>query len=392
VPSPHLEWDETAHLFGDWHGVARGMAEHGIAPWARYSAGVWSNVRGGFEKGARYAGFAQWGVDTDLDTLLGWKGGQFHVSWQSYHGGQPSRALIGQFAADAVSNFEAADSVRFYHIYLEQALFDGSLEFKIGQLAADDDFFVSHYGALFLNATFGDFISNTNEHAPPVYPLAAPGVYVLAVPATSWFARFGVYTADAGSDKGSNYGFDWRLAGAHGAAWAAEAGSERAPYGLPGTYTLGTVAVSADVTDWKDGGEASGAYLLYGMLDQALLLDANGDRKLGAFVRGLFAPQEDRDTIRWHVDGGWNLYSPLRGRDNDRMGMAFSYTSFGDDYLHSQRVSGERVTSHEALVEWTYQAIVTPWLYVQPDVQLFVDPHLSRSDALAIGARLVFEP
>ncbi len=54
---------EEFGLSGEWGGARQRLADRGLDPFARYVAGVWSNLRGGFATGARYEGFAYWGVD-----------------------------------------------------------------------------------------------------------------------------------------------------------------------------------------------------------------------------------------------------------------------------------------------------------------------------------------
>jgi len=68
-------WLERPCLTGDWGGPRTTLADHGVVPGARYTAGFWSNVRGGFQTGTRYEGFAQWWIEANLDEFVGWKGG-----------------------------------------------------------------------------------------------------------------------------------------------------------------------------------------------------------------------------------------------------------------------------------------------------------------------------
>jgi len=55
-----LGWLERTHLTGDWGRPRTTLADHGVVLGARYTAGFWSNVRGGFQTGTRYEGFVQW--------------------------------------------------------------------------------------------------------------------------------------------------------------------------------------------------------------------------------------------------------------------------------------------------------------------------------------------
>jgi len=380
---------DRPQLTGNWGGARTRLADLGIDPYASYTAGFWSNLRGGFATGVRYEGFAQWGVDANLETLAGWRGARFHIGWNSYHGGQPSTELVGQFSMAFIYGSEAEVSVRFYDIYVEQELLGGRVQLKVGQLAADDDFFVSRYSDALLNGTFGGFGLGREEQIAPFYPLAAPGAYVLVRPAEQWFARVGVYTADPGEDVTSNIGFDWSFD--EGASFLAEVGTQQSPFGYPGSYTLGAFGTTTTGSDFERGGTVDGAYGLFGMIDQALAVDLEGAPTLGAFVRGQFGAQEDRSIVRWYVDGGLKLFGPLPGRDADVLSLGVGFDKFGRDYVSRQRSEGENVSEYQLSVEFTYRAQVTGWLTLQPDLQLFFDPHFSRRDAIVFGLQAVVE-
>jgi porin len=357
---------------------------------ALYNAGFWSNLRGGFETGTRYEGFAQWWLEADLDELLGWKGGSFDITWNSYHGGEPSADLVGPFPSQAVSNLEAAVSVRFYEIFLRQTWGDDRFIFKAGQLAADSDFFVSENADALLNGTFGFFGIDRSREIAPFYPVAAPGAYFRASTADGrWEAHAGVYTADPGEDESSNFGFDWSFD--NGAFFVGELRTRRSPLGRPGSYAVGAAGTTADLEDFDGTGSADGTYGLYVLIDQ-LLVEASPTRPgLGIFARGYGLPQEDRNLVRWYVDVGLKLKRPLPGRDEDLLSLGFAYLSFSDDYVDSARASGQNVSRREGVFELTYRFQVTGWLTLQPDIQFYFDPHFSRMDATVIGLRAVIE-
>ena len=63
--------------------------------------------------------------------------------------------------------------------------------------------------------------------------------------------------------------------------------------------------------------------------------------------------------------------------------------AFSADFVQSSRAAGTPVTSQEAIVELTYQAVITPFLTLQPDLQLVFDANQSRRDAVVFGLRLI---
>ena len=62
-PPAAKSWLERPFVTGDWGGARSWLADRGFAPYGVYTAGVWSNVRGGLEKGTRYEGYAHWGFE-----------------------------------------------------------------------------------------------------------------------------------------------------------------------------------------------------------------------------------------------------------------------------------------------------------------------------------------
>ena len=74
----------------------------------------------------------------------------------------------------------------------------------------------------------------------------------------------------------------------------------------------------------------------------------------------------------------------MPGRDEDVFSLGFGYLSFSDDYVDSERATGENVSRWQSVLELTYRLAVTGWLSLQPNLQLFFEPHLSRRDATVI--------
>ena len=105
--------------------------------------------------------------------------------------------------------------------------------------------------------------------------------------------------------------------------------------------------------------------------------------------------QGDRSLTDFFAEVGLNYRSPLPGRDTDFFGVGFTYTSLSED---ARRLTSEAnrldnthlpLPDYENIFEVTYQANLTPWLSVQPDLQYIV--HVGGSprygNALVIGVR-----
>ena len=156
-------------------------------------------MSGGYAEGARYEGLLDAGVDLDLEKLMNLFGSRLYVDLHWNQSTLPSQALVGQYPTDAALGNESADSVRLYQLYLERRWGDG-LRIKAGQIAIDNDFFVSTYASGLLNGSFAFFGSGRDLQAAPFYPLAGPGAMVQDKFAAKWTIRAAVVTADPGQD------------------------------------------------------------------------------------------------------------------------------------------------------------------------------------------------
>lgn len=381
----HADTSQDQTLTGDWNGARSALAERGIAPYLTYIPGAWANVHGGIETGVGYEVLADFGVNLDLARLFDWPGARFHINWHWNEGDLPSQHLIGQFATDAVAGYEAVNSVRFYEIYFEQRLPGDQGRVKVGQIAMDDDFFVSQYAGSLLNASFALFGSGRDQQLAPFYPVAAPGLYIEVRPSSAWTVRGGVYTVDVGNDVGSNHGFDWGMS--QGSTAALEVATKRSPAGLPGTYTLGIVATSKTVIDFQTGSTAQGSTGLYVMMDQALVAGSDGQPKIGGFLRIGYDPLASRALLYYYGNAGFTVSAPFAGRPQDSFSAGISHAAFASDYIAAQRAAGESVTDHESIVELAYAAVINGWLTLQPDFQLVLNPHYSDTTAWVLGVQ-----
>ncbi|MEE8311456.1 MAG: carbohydrate porin, partial [Candidatus Binatia bacterium] len=224
----------------------------------------------------------------------------------------------------------------------------------------------------------------------PFYPLAAPGVYLrLSGSEKEWIGHVGVYTADGGDDTVSTHGFDWTFD--NGVSFLGEIHTRRTVSGRRGKYGVGVAATTADLENFKTGGTAGGGYGLYGLIDQDVTVAGSSGPRLGVFVRSYGAPQPERQLNLWYVDLGLKLSGLIAGRGEDVVTLGFAHLAFSPDYVDSLRADGSPVSRRQSVLEAAYRAQITGWLTLQPDLQVFFDPHFSRRDAIVIGLRVVMD-
>ncbi|MCW2318773.1 hypothetical protein M2322_004342 [Rhodoblastus acidophilus] len=129
------------------------LMDQGVVLQLNYMGEALGNPSGGVRRGAVYDGRVELAIDADMEKLAHWKGGMIHANGYWIQGTGLSRYYIGNILT--ASNIEAPPTVRLYELWFEQKALDDRLGLRVGQLAADTEFFVSKYGALFINGTFG---------------------------------------------------------------------------------------------------------------------------------------------------------------------------------------------------------------------------------------------
>jgi porin len=380
---------ERQYLTGDWDCIRPLLAAHGFRPYLTYTGTFWSNLAGGLHTGVRVNGYLDFGIEVDLDKLGLWEGLGFHADFHWWEGSRPTDRLIGGLIAMALSDWEAAATLRVYNIYLRQAFGDDRFVVKVGQIAADTDFMISRYGGVFLNAAFGDLPSQNLNLDAPVYPLAAPGVFLSGRPWQWLTGRFGAYTGDAGDDVAGNHGFGWKLGSNAGYTFFSELAAIPPEGNLPATYTLGAIYDTGGSAQFGTGVRRTAHYELYLMVDQALVANEHGDPLVGVFASISGSPQDARNVVGLYAAGGVALFGPIPSRPKDVLGLALSVLRFTNDFQAHEVAAGTPVGGGETVLELTYQVAIAPWLVVQPDAQFFFNPPFSRRDAQAIGVQVV---
>lgn len=362
-------------LPGIWNGRRSQLENLGIAPYAVFATEVFANVDGGLRDGTTAPGLLDFGVELDLEKLVGWQGGGFTVTAFAAYGDDGSAENTGDF--NVTSNLFTDTDFNIFNLFLSQTFGDGFAYIKAGQIAVDDDFMISEPGELFVNSAFGPLPTESGNTGAPIFPLSAPGIYGRIHPTDAITVHAGIYAGDAGPVQSDNHGFDWRTGGAAGWVSFAEVNYQ---YG-PGVAKLGGYHHTGEFTDFSNGLTDKELSALYFVLDHRFVEANGGIPGWSGFIRGSTVVQDERATVHHYLDGGLvldHVFTP-----DDALGLAVSHTVFGDDYL----AATPGVTSSETVLEATYQIAISDHWMIQPDLQWILDSHTARNDALVIGLR-----
>jgi porin len=405
---------ERDNLLGDMGGLRPFLAEHGISLGLQETSEVLGNATGGVQQGVAYDGLTLMSLGVDTEKAFGWKGGTFNISALQVHG----RSLTADnlLTLQAASGIEATRSTRLWELWYQQAFLDGRFDVKIGQQSADQEFTLSSYSSLFINAAMGwSVLPAVNLYAGgPAYPLASLGVRFRAKPMDGLTILAGVFNDNP---PGGPFDDDSQVRGAAqsgtkfnmrtGVLFIAEVqyainqpvegGTDHAnpPTGLPGTYKLGAFFDTASFPDQRFDADhvsladplSSGDPLMrshnfgiYGVVDQMVWRpSADSPQSIGVFARMMGAPG-DRNLVDFSVNAGVVLKAPLPGRDNDSFGVGFGIANVSGGARRLDKDTAffagmpYPVRGAETFIEVTYQYQAAPWLTLQPDFQYFFTP------------------
>ncbi len=364
--------------------------ESGVTFSGNVTTEVFGNLAGGTSRAAIWESLFIAGMKVDFEKAARVPGLSLSVSGLYAEGAGLTNKAVHDL--NTLSNIDAYDSVRLYEAWLQQEFWDGRFSIRLGQILADAEFFVSDYGALFINSSFGAIPLVSQNLEPPIFPVAAPGLRLRAAPSDAFYAEAAVFSGAVG-DPGTNnkHGVRYALREDDGAlvffelgyqvnppVADAAAGLEPAP--LAGTYKLGGFYDSGQFKNGHGGRVREGDVGLYLVAEQEVWHpEGKTTRALAVFGRIGFAPR-DRNTVPLYLDAGLNFRGILPSRTEDTLGLAFSYAELSDNLVKG---GGD-----EEVVELTYRLTLGVHLFLQPDLQFIVHPGAVPSAATAVAAGL----
>lgn len=379
------------------------LQKYGVKFAATYIGEVLGNASGGVKQGAIYEGRLNLAVDVDLEKLAGLNKLTFHANMFQIHGNGLSRDNLQNFFV--VSGIEALPSTRLYEAYFEKQWGEKKVSLKLGQLAADSEFFNTKYTDVFTNSSMG-WPAITSLDLPsggPSPPLAAMGARLLVNVTEQLSVLGGIFDGDqAGPGQGDpqqrdRYGVNFRvndpplLLGQIQYAWNNKKGDPN----LAGQIKFGGWRHLGSFADQRFASNgvslaaptSSGEPMLlsgdiggWAVFEQQIYrVPHSDDRGIGIFVRASGAPA-DRNLIDLYADGGIELVGLDERRPDDKFGIAAGYAHVSKraqalDADYRALVAPDwPVRSFEGLLTAVYQYQVRDGWTVQPNFQYIIHP------------------
>jgi len=283
-------------------------------------------------------------VDTEKAGM--WAGGTLFVYGLGNTGGNPT-----DYTGDlqGYTNIEAPDQWIVHEAWYQQEFVDGMFSILAGLHDMNSEFYVTEFGSLFLNSSFGIGPELSGNVAASLFPKAALGVRLSVKPTENTYVQVAMYDGDATTRNFNS---------AEGKLWLAETGFSSDS----GTYKVGYWQHTAT----KDfaGQTFSSDYGAYAVIDQELVqLDNHG--VIGGFLQYGYAPKS-RNEIYTYIGAGLHMHGLVPSRAEDDLGLAVARADF--------HVAANAVKVSETAVELTYRLVATPWFAVQPSLQWIQNP------------------
>jgi porin len=390
-------------LTGDWGGVRKQWEDAGVAFGATDVSETLSNPTGGIRQLTIYQGLLDVSLNLDLEKLAKWPDATFYIDGYWISGRGLSRNAVGNLLA--VSSIEALASTRLHDMWFQQEFLDHQVSLRVGQIALDDEFYISQYSAGFVNSTFGcpDIWSTDLPSGGACYPFAAPGARFRVAPTSNLTLSAAVFNGNPAppgpgdpqvlNSSGTNF-----LIGEGGFMPIAELAytfdEEPIASNRLSDVKLGAWYHTADFPDLRRDslghsladpissgipathGSNFGAYLV---VDKMLWRRPDtATQGLAAFLRVGYAPP-DRNLISLEIDAGFTFKGLFPNRELDVFGVGVSYARIG----YARRLDRDEVLftgiarpvrDYESVLEITYEARIAPWWLLQPDLQLVFHP------------------
>jgi porin len=405
---------------GDPAGIRKSLADRGVTYNLTYINDVLGNVHGGIRRGFIDQGRLDGALTIDLEKLAGLRGLSVYGNFFQIHNtGRIRRDYVG--GINTISAIEAVPTTRLWEIWLEQKFWNGNASIRVGQFAADTEFYAAGISSVFLQADWPTIAAANLPSGGPAYPLSTPGVRLKIDPTDRVSLLAAVFNGDpAGPGPG-----DEQLRNRHGLNFRtsdppfvmAEAqfrtNHRKEDTGLARTIKFGGWAHFGTFEDQRfadDGtllADPSGSgepaarkrnWGAYGIVEQQVYRPRGGDAESGIslFGRLSFSPN-DRNPINFFADAGVVFAGMIPGRAEDKFGASIMYARVSDsvrafdrDQIAFSGMPGV-VHDYEMNLEVTYSAHIVPGWTVQPMLTYVRHPSGGNwPNAIVTGVRSIW--
>ncbi|MGE0742204.1 MAG: carbohydrate porin [Hyphomonadaceae bacterium] len=356
-------------------------AEDAVSWSLAYTADVMAGASDDVSTRGRFLDNLDVSLDVDLAQAVNWRGATLHGHFLNNSGTIPNDDLG---TLQGVDNIEVArHRARLFEFWVEQAWNGGSV--RAGLYDLNSEFYANESAGLLIAPAFGigSELAATGANGPSIFPSTAIAIRGRFDVSENSSVMVAVLNADAGvfgDPGGVDTSFDDGVLLIAEYEWR---GPMRIAFGGWG-YT----EEQDDIRDTDGLGnpvkrDARGVYLT---LEREIWSGATGFARIGV---------SDGDTTLY--EAGWQagvLYDEVFGRESSQLSFGAYQGVLSDKHRDNETALGVNAARAETGLELTYSEQVAPWLRVQPDVQLVLDPggDSDRDELWVFGVRFEVTP
>ena len=406
VPDPALNGIPPEHP-SDASPIGKRLQDLGVYLNGNYTGDFIDYAAGGRQTGAIGDDQVPFGIDLDLQTIMGVAGGEVHALIVSRFGASDNKKYIGS-VYETLSDAGPTVTTRLAEFSYDQSLFGDHVRFLIGRVPVGQEFATSTLYCQFVSGV----CLNLSPYATPrnssigYWPLASWGGRVTLKPAPRTYIKAGIFNADPNAYKDSGFPWDggWNSSASSGAFIPAEIGyaSTLANKPFPNGVDIGGYLDTTGVNDalYNRSGQPyplhHGAYRvdhdrasIYAQMQQTVWRpDRISARGLTIFGGALFGISGPSQTNSYFI-AGLVERGILAARPDDAFGF-MTYTTLLNqrvleayaDTLKAEHLAGD-LSRSETVFELNYSVALLPGLLAKPFSQLVMHPDqigLSRPD------------
>jgi porin len=404
APETGAAFDPSTRGTGDWGGLRTELFDKGYDFSLEYVAEAASNVKGGYnnDKTARYSDQFAFGLQLDLQKLLGWQDAEFKLAITERSGRNISNDRIGDPRTGTLSSSQEVwgrgQTWRLTQMWFKQKYFDGKLDIKAGRFGEGEDF--NSFPCDFQNLTFcGSQVGNWTGDIWYNWPVSQWALRVKYNLSPELFVQIGAYEQNPSHLETGN-GFKLSGSGTQGTIIPVEAVWSPSFKGLPGEYRVGYYKSSANANDVYQGIDGQAQPLSGGdfkehddkhgwwVVAQQQVTSHNGDisRGLSLFAQAT-GHAKATNSIQDYQSIGAIYRGPFDARPKDDLGVAVGRIHVNERATDRQRLENSLsgindydnpgfvpVQKTEYNAEIYYGFHVTNWLTLRPNLQYVKSP------------------
>jgi porin len=393
----------SEHMTGDWGGLRQELYDKGFDFPIEYVGEAASNLNGGYndDTTGRYSDQFAFGVQMDLQKILGWHDAEFKLAITERSGNNISNDRIGDPRAGTLSSSQEVwgrgQTWRLTQMWVKQKYFDGALDIKLGRFGEGEDF--NSFPCDFQNLSFcgsqvGNYVNTWYN-----WPVSQWALRVKYNITPEVFAQIGVYEQNPSYLETGN-SFKLSGSGAKGTVVPVEVVWSPTVNALPGEYRVGYYVSSPSADDLYEnedgqpqaiaGGDFKSHKDKHGwwVVAQQQLTSVGGDTSRGLSI---FANATVHDKATNFVDNyqqvGFVYKGPFNARPKDDIGIGIARIHVNDDAQDNRRLVNAvngiddydnpgylPIQKTEYNSEIYYGVHVTDWLTVRPNLQYVKSP------------------